>query len=372
MENSQVSISPLSVAFKSDGFILSLSGKEALKDWCSQEYSKWNTLINVTNDEMTHHLERNRNILDKIRTAEISSMDNKDISSIEESYLPFDGYYGRYLESCGVTDQVSKRYCFSFYMRPAQPNAGMNQSVIEARVISSAFRAILGGVAFQGELREEIRGLSNLYKDENNRITKFNELIAQIDGEWRERIRGYAAAIALSAPRDYWEKRHGRHKSSAEEARKSWGKSVRTVSLGLFFVAALFLFGGWEWLAEIVRHWAGVEASSKPLEPPALLADMLRRTIAFGTVAGVGIWWLRQKLRDMRSHEHLAEDADERVTMIQTFAAMQGAGLVGADLGPIFTALYRNATTGLVTDDGGGPMVPIEIVGKLFDAGKAK
>lgn len=103
------------------------------------------------------------------------------------------------------------------------------------------------------------------------------------------------------------------------------------------------------------------------------LGSLIKKAIIFGTFFGVGIWWLRQVLRELRSHEHLAEDAAERVTMIETLSALKGAGLAEtADLSPIFAALYRPAATGLVVDDGGGPISPLEVLFKVAELSRIK
>lgn len=60
----------------------------------------------------------------------------------------------------------------------------------------------------------------------------------------------------------------------------------------------------------------------------------------------------------------LAEDAAERVTMIETYAALKTLGLATSDLAPILAALYRPAATGLVDDN--GPVLPIEIFMKTI------
>jgi hypothetical protein len=46
--------------------------------------------------------------------------------------------------------------------------------------------------------------------------------------------------------------------------------------------------------------------------------------------------------------------------MIETYAAMRGAGLQDNNLAPILAALYRPAATGLIDDS--GPTRPIELL----------
>jgi hypothetical protein len=82
--------------------------------------------------------------------------------------------------------------------------------------------------------------------------------------------------------------------------------------------------------------------------------------VFLGTVAGLGVWIVRQFLRDVRNHEHLAEDAAERVTMIETLTALQSRGLQSGELSTILSALYRPAAAAMADD--GGPILPIEIL----------
>ncbi|MFM2148597.1 MAG: hypothetical protein RLZZ187_903 [Pseudomonadota bacterium] len=81
-------------------------------------------------------------------------------------------------------------------------------------------------------------------------------------------------------------------------------------------------------------------------------------------------WLRRQLLRDVRNHEHLAEDAAERVTTIETLAALQAVGLRNYDLSTIPSALDRPAAAAMADDS--GPILPIEILMKGFADAAAK
>jgi len=115
------------------------------------------------------------------------------------------------------------------------------------------------------------------------------------------------------------------------------------------------------------RSWRTNSYPSQ-LGPGTLLAELSRltalvpRLVFLGTLAGVGVWLIRQFLRDLRNHEHLAEDAAERVTMIETLSALQAFGLRNDDLSTILSALYRPAAAAMADD--GGPVLPIEVLMK--------
>jgi hypothetical protein len=160
--------------------------------------------------------------------------------------------------------------------------------------------------------------------------------------------------------RQYWSNRCELHKSEANRARRLWTRWTVGIIFIAAFVGTVLFTGVGEWLNHRIDSALGLPPIDH-YQQFVFLAGFLKKGIIFGTFLGISIWWLRQLLRELRSHEHLAEDAAERVTMIETYAALKGAGLDAGDLTPILNALYRTAATGLVTDDTGGPVLPTEV-----------
>lgn len=177
---------------------------------------------------------------------------------------------------------------------------------------------------------------------------RFEQKLSAVDSEWKRVIDGYEIRAALKAPREYWRDRQTTQDRLSKSARQAWKISMFVVSTTLLF-GFLFVFSG----------YSSIIFTKTPGES-GWIVDALQRLAFLGTAAGLGVWWLRQKLRDLRVREHLAEDAAERVTMIETFSALQGAGLQDADLAPILSALYRPAASFLAEDS--GPVLPIEVM----------
>ena len=71
-------------------------------------------------------------------------------------------------------------------------------------------------------------------------------------------------------------------------------------------------------------------------------------------VGVLGIWVVRLVIRMWLSHAHLATDADERVTMVQTYLALLEDGKMtkDEDRALVLTPLFRPAADGLVKDEG--------------------
>ena len=77
----------------------------------------------------------------------------------------------------------------------------------------------------------------------------------------------------------------------------------------------------------------------------------------FAVAAFFAIWFERILVRLFVSNLHLSTDAEERVTMLQTYLSIVRAG---SELAPdekklIFKRLFQPATDGMVKDDGAPP-----------------
>ena len=238
---------------------------------------------------------------------------------------------------------------------------GNRDRIEEAVLIADKWRR--SAVAMENKSKEQF------YNFQNDWDTK----IKSIDDEWKEKIEGFVAATALSAPKTFWRDRANKHEKLANKARTRWVLGIVSVLI-IFVVGAIVAFTGVDtWLNGKINALLGVEdkVTATGSEAMLMLASLLKRALVLGGILGIGVWWLRQLLRELRSHEHLAEDAAERVTMIETYAALKAMGLGSEDFSPILTALYRAAATGLVVDDGGGPIFPWEALLKAATGSKS-
>lgn len=77
----------------------------------------------------------------------------------------------------------------------------------------------------------------------------------------------------------------------------------------------------------------------------------------FGFCAFLFFWAERILVRLMLSHLHLADDANERIVMVETYFAIlatnaEKTGEAGMDLGIMLQTLFRPAATGIIKDEG--------------------
>lgn len=83
------------------------------------------------------------------------------------------------------------------------------------------------------------------------------------------------------------------------------------------------------------------------------------------------LWFIRILVRILLSHLHLGTDANERVTMIQTYLALlrEGNSLQENEKQLILTTLFRPSADGIVKDDGVPPSIA-ELLSKVNTGGK--
>jgi Family of unknown function (DUF6161) len=91
----------------------------------------------------------------------------------------------------------------------------------------------------------------------------------------------------------------------------------------------------------------------KSMTPDKTQPDAWRVAVLI-LVGVLGIWAVRLLVRMFLSHTHLATDASERTTMVQTYLSLiEGGNLTSdEDRKLILQALFRPATDGLVKDEG--------------------
>ena len=91
------------------------------------------------------------------------------------------------------------------------------------------------------------------------------------------------------------------------------------------------------------------------------------RLAIVGLFAALGIWLVRIITRLFLSNLHQASDAEERVTMVETFLSLMSEGQISReeDRHLVLQALFRSTATGLVKDEGSPPTV-IDISNKLI------
>ncbi|MFN0075712.1 MAG: DUF6161 domain-containing protein [Prosthecobacter sp.] len=140
--------------------------------------------------------------------------------------------------------------------------------------------------------------------------------------------------LALQKPIDYWREKKVSHVKLAK--RFAWASGIVLVVFG---VGLGFLI-----------HWAfgNLEANENPKHWQVGVTII---------AAFFVIWIVRLLVRMFLSHQHLAADAAERVTMVQTYLSLslEGQGVAPADRSVILQQLFKSASDGLVKDDGAPP-----------------
>jgi hypothetical protein len=143
--------------------------------------------------------------------------------------------------------------------------------------------------------------------------------------------RAFKDGMALRGPVEYWSSKATWHQT----------KSTRLMRWSFGSMAGLtFVLGAIAWW---IAHDLKTDSA-----PDAWKVSVL-------VLVGVlGIWVVRLVIRMWLSHAHLATDADERVTMVQTYLALLEDGKMtkDEDRALVLTPLFRPAADGLVKDEG--------------------
>lgn len=172
---------------------------------------------------------------------------------------------------------------------------------------------------------------------------EFDQFLAEAK-ESKENIeKTYRENMALRAPVRYWS-----------------DKATRHHRLSKFFGVAAGISGG-------------VVAGSLGLLAYGLLLTIDKpdywRLAVLGIFTTLGVWFVRILVRLFLSNLHQGSDAEERVTMVQTFLALMSEGHINqeSDRHLVLQSLFRGTSTGLIKDEAAPPTI-IDITNKM--AGK--
>ena len=325
--------------------------------WVGSERSAWGRLANNQNNNAPASVRANIGLLTQIRSGAPFPQ------AVLNSYCASDSTLGRIVLNAADPNVGSIAFAMA---TGSQTNWNVTDTTVAARALASVYQ-IVGGLmenedeisALRKELAQAASDVSRLRAENEMEVGRIKQLAAGAEKDWATRLEGYEEKARLGAPTDYWRRRSERHDKLAVRTRRQWSSALWIV--GVSFVLSVAL------------GFSGLGDLAFPVKPGDIVSEvssLARRILVITTLLALAVWWLRQKLRDLRAHEHLGEDAAERVTMIETYAALKGAGLQDKDLALVLTALYRPATTGLIDDS--GPNLPIEILLKGAGAFAAK
>lgn len=175
--------------------------------------------------------------------------------------------------------------------------------------------------------------------------TEFDQLKAQHQQDMEKLRKTFNEEMGLRAPALYWKDKQKTH--------GTWSKVWGVVSfLGIVGAASGLGFQ----IHDLLKN------------TPANTAPETWRLAVLALVAVFTVWGVRLIVRLFLSHQHLYTDAQERITMVQTYLSlMEGEHLASrSDRQLILQALFRPASDGLVKDEG----VPFSLAEVITRQGK--
>lgn len=194
-------------------------------------------------------------------------------------------------------------------------------------------------VKFDESLEAKTKLLDDLHVSQGG---EFKLLIDTHENNLKAIENAYDQKLALLKPVKYW---NARNKSHGSKAKKF------AIASGVVGAVILGLLG---WLA--YKIFLDVPVGEKP---------QVWQVGVFSVAAFFGIWLERILVRLFISNMHLATDAEERVTMLQTYLSIIREGSVFApeDKKMILERLFHPAADGLIKDDAAPPS-PLEILSR--------
>lgn len=190
---------------------------------------------------------------------------------------------------------------------------------------------------FGGALEAKAKLLDDLHVSQGG---EFKLLIETHENNLKSIENAYDQKLALLKPVKYWNTRKNSHGSKARNF---------AIASGVVGVIILVLLG---WLA--YKIFLNVPTGEKP---------QVWQVGVFSVAAFFGIWLERILVRLFISNMHLATDAEERVTMLQTYLSIirEGSEFAPEDKKLILERLFHPAADGLVKDDAAPPS-PLEML----------
>lgn len=177
---------------------------------------------------------------------------------------------------------------------------------------------------------------------EANHKTDFEHLVATSEKAYKDALADHAGQMealretfrekmTLRSPVEYWRDRATRHRDRAENLLKATFGSIGGLAVVVGFGTFLVF-----------------RTSVDPGKPEAWKLAIL------GFVGVLGVWAVRLIVRMFLSDRHLSIDAEERVTMVQTYLALMEDKKVPTDEDRklILQPLFRPASDGIVKDEG--------------------
>lgn len=190
---------------------------------------------------------------------------------------------------------------------------------------------------FDGTLEAKAKLLDELQVKQGG---DFEQLIVKHEANLKATEDAYDQKLALRKPVEYWKARGHSH-----------GIKARNYAIASGAVGAVIL---------VLLGWLAYEIF---LDIPPNEKPQVWQVGVFSIAAFFGIWLERLLVRLFISNMHLATDAEERVTMLQTYLSIirEGSEFAPEDKKLILERLFHPAADGLVKDDAAPPS-PLEML----------
>lgn len=285
---------PLTVTFSKGQITHTFLSRQDLAIWLKDEQQFWQSLApGLSNDGSTQSALTNREFIANLKADTDFLTLEKQFKQIQDQFIPATIGGGIYIRTLAKTNQQMARFVFSEIANPGSLGWPINNAVaFESKIIATIFRVVGNPPELLQGIAETNKQIEQTRASEGAVVRKFEALISQSEADWASRIDGYEAKVALKAPREYWEGRASKHEKLAKRARIIWNGSVVGFFALLGILSALLL-------SSLGSHWFPEEGN----EIKGIISD-LKRILMLGTFIGICIWWIRQKLKDLRSHEH--------------------------------------------------------------------
>ena len=192
---------------------------------------------------------------------------------------------------------------------------------------------------FDEALGTQTKALDDLHASQSG---EFKKLIETHEANLKAIEDTYNQKLALRKPVEYWATRGKVH------AGKTKIFAWVSVIIGAVILAALGFLA--------YEIFINIPKDEKP---------QVWQVGVFSVAAFFGIWLERMLVRLFVSNMHLATDAEERVTMLQTYLSIirEGSEFAPEDKKLILERLFHPATDGLVKDDAAPPS-PLEMLSR--------
>ncbi|RLU00983.1 DUF6161 domain-containing protein [Ketobacter sp.] len=322
-----------------------------------------NKLINQIHSEANHYL--------KAEDIETKERHFDKVKNLLRGYrCPLsESEEGHFLKRLSQEHQQYAKHAFQYFIRGLNIPEEDYKRIAAARTAAFKYRdhdpSGLTESALTDLVRHEmetLRSALNHTLDLKGQAYRTHELVLKQKAEHKKQFNG-----AMESFREELEaeKKKYREEIAEKEAVDYWNAKAKTHNrrikwyvVTIVLLAALFFFSGYE-LFDFFREAIVNETSSKNRELIFSQDGQIRHWVLLFTASAamIVIWLIRIAVRLLFSNIHLAEDAKERATLIQTYLAMERyeSVLKPEDKELILPSIFRPSSDGIVKDDAAPP-----------------